>query len=85
MAACRAGSHLQGCHGTSLSVLCIFMGSPSTLDDTSFQVHQSVMIKFKRGVQLGNVAEEENGAGAARLATVASAGTETTVHLQGTF
>ena len=55
------------------------MGSPSTLDDTSFQVHQPVIIKFKRGVQLGNVADEENGAGAARLATVASAGTETTV------
>ena len=28
---------------------------------------------------MGNVADEENGAGAARLATVASAGTETTV------
>lgn len=43
------------------------------------------MIKFKRGVQLGNIADEENGLGAARLATVASAGTETTVHLLGTF
>lgn len=35
------------------------MGPPPTLDDTSFQAHQSVMIKFKGGVQLRNVADED--------------------------
>lgn len=53
------------------------MGPPPTLDDTSFQAHQSVMIKYKGGVQMGNVADEENGADAARLETVASAVPET--------